>query len=66
MEGLLDLVEQSEMLRVPKIIRKEVVGVMRAGYAWYRRWMGEEILRIFEGSGGAPAPPVKAESAGAA
>lgn len=66
LEGLTDLVEQSEMLRVPKIIRKEVVGVIRAGYAWYRRWMGEEMARIYA-SPAAPAARVpKAEGAEAA
>ncbi|MEM3087453.1 MAG: hypothetical protein QXO51_02360 [Halobacteria archaeon] len=65
LERLLDLAEQSEMLRVPKIIRKEVVGVMRAGYAWYRQWMTEEIRRIYREAGGATAA-AKAESEGAA
>lgn len=63
LERLLDLVEQSDMLKVPKIIRKEVLGLMRTGYAWYRNWMGEEILRIYR-EGGTPA--AKAESAGTA
>lgn len=65
LEQLLALLEDGDLLKVPGVIRKEVFLTLRGIYEWYRRWMGEEMDRIY-GPPGGTAPPLRAESAGAA